>query len=93
MPDSWIGTITGPVLHLVFLISVFDIHFKSPIVHVPDPTPVSFPPPAKRLVLFVADGLRAQSFYQPDAAPLITHLGQSRGKFRALFFFLYTHLI
>ena len=32
MPDSWLGSVTGPALHLVFLASIFDIHFKSPIV-------------------------------------------------------------
>ena len=32
MPDSWVSTLTGPLLHLVFLASIFDIHFKSPIV-------------------------------------------------------------
>ena len=32
MPDSWVATVTGPALHLVFLASIFDIYFKSPIV-------------------------------------------------------------
>jgi len=79
MPDNWVGTVTGTALHLIFLVSVFDIHFKSPIVSVTDPPPPSFPPPAKRLVLFVADGLRAQSFYQPEAAPILTYLGRTQG--------------
>jgi len=79
MPDNWVGTVTGPALHLIFLMSVFDIHFKSPIVPVPDPPIPLYPPPAKRLVLFVADGLRAQSFYQPEAAPILTYLGTNQG--------------
>ena len=43
----------------------------SPIVPVDDSNlgPPLFPAPARRLVLFVADGLRGQSFYQPEAAP------------------------
>ena len=32
MPDNWTASLTGPVLHLIFLVSIFDIHFKSPIV-------------------------------------------------------------
>ena len=84
MPDNWVGTVTGSALHLIFLVSVFDIHFKSPIVSVSDPPPPAFPPPAKRLVLFVADGLRAQSFYQPDAAPILNYLGKTQGQNGAL---------
>ena len=61
------GAVVGPILHLLCLASVFDIHFKSPLVDSPLP-PLSHqqktPPPADRLVLFVADGLRAESFYQ-----------------------------
>ena len=64
MPDNWVGTLTGPALHLIFLASVFDIHFKSPVLRLPDPAAPSYPAPASRLVLFVADGLRGQSFYE-----------------------------
>ena len=56
------ASLTGPVLHLIFLASIFDIHFKSPIVPVEHSRPAQFPAPARRLVLFVADGLRGQSF-------------------------------
>ena len=61
------GALVGPILHLLFLASVFDIHFKSPLVDSPLPLISDrhkAPPPADRLVLFVADGLRAESFYQ-----------------------------
>ena len=69
------GALVGPILHLLFLASVFDIHFKSPLVDSPLP-PIpdrhnKAPPPADRLVLFVADGLRAESFYQKGAAPYL----------------------
>ena len=47
---SW-RALAGPALHLVFLISVFDIHFKSPIVQVADPPQPDFPAPANRLVI------------------------------------------
>ncbi|CAL9060247.1 GPI ethanolamine phosphate transferase 1-like isoform X1 [Musa acuminata AAA Group] len=65
----------GIVLHAVYMLSIFDIYFKTPIVHGMDPVPQRFSPPAKRLVLLVADGLRADKFFEPD----------SDGRFRAPF--------
>ncbi|KAJ5543089.1 hypothetical protein N7535_005518 [Penicillium sp. DV-2018c] len=63
------------VFHLIYTYSIFDIYFVSPIVSgmrsygVERPSGV--PAPAKRLVLFVADGLRADKAFQafPDPAP------------------------
>jgi phosphatidylinositol glycan class N len=46
--------------------SVFDIYFKSPIVHDIKPQSSPLEAPARRLVLMVADGLRADSFYEAD---------------------------
>ena len=54
----------GIVVHLIVLFSIFDIYFKSPITHGMKPIDKLAPTvPAKRLVLFVADGLRADSFF------------------------------
>ena len=49
-------------VQIIFLISVFDIHFQSPVVKglIPHANPV--PSPAKRLVLISADGLRFDTF-------------------------------
>lgn len=55
--------ILGFVVQLMLLLSIFDIYFKSPIIRgIPDQS-VDYEPLADRLVLFVADGLRADTFY------------------------------
>ncbi|XP_051538836.1 GPI ethanolamine phosphate transferase 1-like isoform X1 [Myxocyprinus asiaticus] len=58
--------IVGLMVHVVFFLSIFDIYFTSPLVHGMTPQRIPLPPPAKRLVLFVADGLRADSLFKPD---------------------------
>ncbi|XWS44216.1 hypothetical protein CRYUN_Cryun15aG0025200 [Craigia yunnanensis] len=72
--EIWL-VILGVILHAVYMLSIFDIYFKSPIVHGMDLVSPRFSAPAKRLVLLVADGLRADKFFEPD----------SEGNFRAPF--------
>uniref|UniRef100_A0A2M3Z3S6 GPI ethanolamine phosphate transferase 1 n=1 Tax=Anopheles braziliensis TaxID=58242 RepID=A0A2M3Z3S6_9DIPT len=49
-------------IHVVFLLSIFYIHFQSPIIQGLPVGRENDRPPADRLVLFVGDGLRAESF-------------------------------
>lgn len=58
--------VSGIILHLILISSIFDIYFTSPIIHGMSPQKCNIKAPAKRLVLVVADGLRQESLYGPD---------------------------
>ncbi|KAF4982912.1 hypothetical protein FZEAL_1540 [Fusarium zealandicum] len=61
------------VFHLVYLVSIFDIYFVSPIVSgmrlFNVERPEASKAPADRLVLFVGDGLRADKAFQSHPEP------------------------
>lgn len=60
--------IMGLLVHVVFFISIFDIYFTSPLVHGMSPQRVPLASPARRLVLIVADGLRADTIFKADTS-------------------------
>ncbi|KAH7279795.1 hypothetical protein KP509_37G037300 [Ceratopteris richardii] len=77
--------VLGIVLHALYMLSIFDIYFKTPIVHGMEPVSPRIQPPAKRLVLFIADGLRADKFFEMDAsgryrAPFLRSVIREKGR-------------
>ncbi|XP_077222860.1 sulfatase and phosphatidylinositolglycan class N domain-containing protein [Tasmannia lanceolata] len=82
--ERWI-VVLGIVLHAVYMLSIFDIYFKTPIVHGMDLVTPRFSAPAKRLVLLIADGLRADKFFEPDSkgqfrAPFLRNIMKTKGR-------------
>lgn len=58
--------ILSVILHILFLLSVFYIYFRSIIVSNLEPLNNLNDSPAKRIVLIISDGLRAESFFDQD---------------------------
>jgi hypothetical protein len=52
----------GLTVHLILLWGVLDVNFHSPIIRELPIVPAPNGAPAKRILLFVADGLRFQTF-------------------------------
>jgi len=63
---NWRLIVVGFFVHLVFFYSIFEIYFTSPLVHGMTPQHSAVDAPAKRLVLFVGDGLRADKLFELD---------------------------
>lgn len=67
--SRWAVLSIGVVFHVIFLMSIFDIYFMSPLVHGMRHFESANPDPAQRLVLLVGDGLRADKFFEPQQYP------------------------
>jgi phosphatidylinositol glycan class N len=68
-------------LHLLFLLSIFYIYFRTIIVQHLQPLRPLNDPPAKRLVLLISDGLRAESFFDDNCSrtPFLKSILLDRG--------------
>lgn len=85
MLNVWTLLAIGFAFHLVYLVSIFDIYFISPLVL--DLSPIEYvhlipQPPADRLVLIVGDGLRADRLFEdPSRAPFLNEIIQTQGAY------------
>ena len=86
--------LAGLFAHLVFFYSIFDIYFTSPLVHGMTPQVSPLQARAKRLVLFSADGLRADKFFELDSnnQPRAPYLRYFRPKASQLLYNLFVML-
>lgn len=53
MRDVLAVLVVGMLFHIIYVFSIFDIYFRTPLVHGMSPVPCQYTAPAKRLVLFV----------------------------------------
>ncbi|MDP2436987.1 MAG: alkaline phosphatase family protein [archaeon] len=75
--------VLGCLFHLVYMVSIFDIYFRSPIVHGMEPHRADLQEaPADRLFLLVADGLRADTLFEdPGRAPFLHQIMRTQGRY------------
>ncbi|XP_071558894.1 GPI ethanolamine phosphate transferase 1 [Temnothorax nylanderi] len=83
--EQWVETgknylfvLWGLTMHLILLWGVLDVNFHSPIIRGLPVVPAPSGPPAKRLLLFVADGLRFQTFIE-NPPPYLRDAMKNRG--------------
>lgn len=70
MAAAWVYIAAGLLFHGLLMISIFDIYFVVPVLPVKESRSSPLPPPAKRVVFIVADGLRADKMLMllPDGS-------------------------
>ena len=82
MANVWLLSLAALTVHSVLFLSIFDIYFTSPVEKGMQHQLSSMEPPAKRLVLFVADGLRADTVFSlgKSYAPYLREIVETRGR-------------
>lgn len=85
MESSFYLAVAAIVVHAILFASIFDIYFTSPVESGMEPQTFSLTPPAKRVILFVADGLRADTVFSLDErgdtpAPYLREIIQRKGR-------------
>ncbi|ETL99736.1 hypothetical protein L917_03451, partial [Phytophthora nicotianae] len=60
--------VLGVLFHALYVLSIFDIYFTSPVVPHIESVIYTDSPPAKRVVVFVADGCRADKFFETNTS-------------------------
>ncbi|KAL4115008.1 hypothetical protein PRIC2_013904 [Phytophthora ramorum] len=71
--------VLGVFFHALYVLSIFDIYFTSPVVHHIESVGYTDAPPAKRVVVFVADGCRADKFFEAERVSFLRDVMQKRG--------------
>lgn len=85
MASSFSLALAALLIHAILLASIFDIYFTSPVESGLEPQYFLMKPPAERLVLFVADGLRADTVFSVDdnglsLAPFLRDVVKRKGR-------------
>lgn len=85
MESSFYLAVASIIVHAILFASIFDIYFTSPVESGMEPQFYSLKPPAKRVVLFVADGLRADTIFSLDEsgntpAPYLREIVTRKGR-------------
>uniref|UniRef100_A0A0K0CYW9 GPI ethanolamine phosphate transferase 1 n=1 Tax=Angiostrongylus cantonensis TaxID=6313 RepID=A0A0K0CYW9_ANGCA len=77
---EWRFALAGVLIHAVLIYSIFDIYYTSPVIsNVPAHEITNQNPPAKRLVVISADGLRLDTFFQhSERSPFLHSLIRER---------------
>lgn len=63
--------VIGLIFHVISIMSIFDIYFRSPVIEGLEaiPVPPNLMAPSKRVVFFIADGLRADTAFEKTEQP------------------------